>query len=43
MPVSNVIVIGGGAAGLSAAVAAARIGAHVIVLEAGPRVGRKIL
>lgn len=40
---SDVLIIGGGAAGLSAAVAAARLGAAVTILEAGPRVGRKVL
>jgi len=39
----KVLIIGGGAAGLSAAIAAARRGATVTVLEASPRVGRKIL
>lgn len=43
MPQPRVLVIGGGAAGLSAAVSAARLGAAVTVLEAGARVGRKIL
>jgi len=41
--VFDVGVIGGGAAGLSAAIAAARMGADVILLEADSRVGRKIL
>lgn len=39
----RVLVIGGGAAGLSAAITAARLGAGVTLLEAGARVGRKIL
>lgn len=39
----RVAIVGGGAAGLVAAIAAARAGAHVTVLEGGPRVGRKIL
>ena len=39
----NVTIIGGGAAGLAAAIAAAQAGAHVAVLEAGKRVGQKIL
>ena len=43
MPESRVLIIGGGAAGLSAAVAAARLGAAVTLLEGGARVGRKIL
>ncbi len=40
---SRVLIIGGGAAGLCAAIASARLGAAVTVLEAGPRAGRKIL
>ena len=43
MPGSRVVIIGGGAAGLSAAIAAAREGAAVTLLEGGARVGRKIL
>ena len=43
MPKSTVMIIGGGAAGLSAAIAAARLGAAVTVLEAKPRIGSKIL
>ncbi len=43
MPESRVLIIGGGAAGLSAAIAAARLGADVTILEAADRVGRKIL
>lgn len=39
----QVAIIGGGAAGLSAAIAAARLGARVTLLEGGARVGRKIL
>lgn len=39
----RVIIIGGGAAGLSAAIASARMGAAVTLLEAKPRVGTKIL
>ena len=39
----RVLIIGGGAAGLSAAIASARLGAAVTLLEAGARVGRKIL
>ncbi len=41
--VFDVAIIGGGAAGLSAAIAAARLGADVVLLEADSRVGRKIL
>ena len=39
----DVIIIGGGAAGLTAALSASRLGADVVLLEAAPRVGRKIL
>jgi len=39
----SVVIVGGGAAGLSAAIASARLGATVTLLEAGPRVGQKIL
>ena len=39
----RVLIIGGGAAGLSAAVAAARLGVAVTMLEGSVRVGRKIL
>lgn len=39
----RILVIGGGAAGLSAAIAAARLGVVVTILERGVRVGRKIL
>lgn len=40
---TRVAIVGGGAAGLSAAIAAARLGADVTVLEGAPRVGRKVL
>ena len=40
---SRVLIVGGGAAGLSAAIASARLGAPVTLLEADVRVGRKIL
>ncbi|MBQ7654915.1 MAG: aminoacetone oxidase family FAD-binding enzyme [Clostridia bacterium] len=40
---NGVIIIGGGAAGLTAALSASKHGAAVTVLEAAPRVGRKIL
>jgi predicted Rossmann fold flavoprotein len=39
----RVIVIGGGAAGMLAAISAARLGAHVTILEKNQRVGKKIL
>lgn len=40
---NNVAVIGGGAAGITAAISAAMRGAYVTVYESGERVGRKIL
>jgi predicted flavoprotein YhiN len=40
---SDVLIIGGGAAGLSAALSASKQGAKAAVLEAAPRIGRKIL
>jgi len=46
MPVSpsvKVVVVGGGAAGMMAAITAGRGGADVTILEKNPRVGRKIL
>lgn len=39
----NVIVVGGGAAGMMAAISARRKGAEVTILERNPRVGKKIL
>lgn len=39
----NIIVIGGGASGLLAAVVARRNGANVTILERNPRIGKKIL
>ena len=39
----HLVIVGGGAAGLAAAVTAARLGAQVTVLERADRVGRKIL
>lgn len=39
----NIGIVGGGAAGLVAAIVAARNGAQVTILESGERVGRKIL
>jgi len=38
-----VVVIGGGAAGIMASIAAAESGANVALLEKGPRLGRKLL
>ena len=40
---NRVIVVGGGASGMMAAIAAAREGADVTVLEAGRKPGRKLL
>jgi predicted Rossmann fold flavoprotein len=40
---TDVLVIGGGAAGLMAAIAAARTGASVVIVEKNDRVGKKIL
>ncbi|MHB1017637.1 MAG: aminoacetone oxidase family FAD-binding enzyme [Coriobacteriia bacterium] len=40
---ARVAIVGGGAAGLVAAIASARAGARVTLVEAGARVGRKIL
>ena len=39
----SVIVVGGGASGLTAAIFAARAGANVTVIEHMDRVGKKIL
>ena len=39
----QVIVVGGGAAGMMAAISAKRLGADVTILEKNPRVGKKIL
>ncbi|MBQ1525502.1 MAG: FAD-dependent oxidoreductase, partial [Lachnospiraceae bacterium] len=39
----KICVIGGGASGLCAAIAAAEAGAEVTVIEHGPRVGKKLL
>jgi len=39
----KILVIGGGAAGLMAAITAARAGGKVMILEAGERVGKKLL
>lgn len=40
---SRVVVVGGGAAGMVAAISAKRLGAEVTILEKNPRVGKKIL
>lgn len=40
---NNVLIIGGGAAGIIAAIAAKRAGAEVTILEKNSRIGRKIL
>ncbi|NLM10618.1 MAG: NAD(P)/FAD-dependent oxidoreductase [Clostridiaceae bacterium] len=40
---NKVIVVGGGAAGMIAAISAQRAGANVTILERNPRVGKKIL
>src|SRR5438876_3739826 len=39
----HVVIVGAGAAGLTAAIAAANAGAHVTLLNAHPRIGLKIL
>ncbi len=39
----HVIIVGGGAAGMIAAISAKRTGANVTILERNPRVGKKIL
>ena len=39
----HVLVVGGGAAGIMAAISARRLGAKVTILEKNPRVGKKIL
>ena len=39
---TDVIVVGGGAAGMMAAIAAARLGAAVTLVERNPKVGRKL-
>ena len=39
----DVIVVGGGASGLMAAIHAARAGAHVLILEHMERPGKKLL
>jgi len=39
----DVIVLGGGSAGIAAAIAAARNGAHTILVDAGPNIGGEML
>lgn len=39
----DVVIIGGGASGMMAAITAARRGAHVVILEQNARIGKKIL
>ena len=43
MKMYDVITIGGGAAGLTAALSASMGGAQTLILEAAPRIGRKLL
>ena len=38
----NLVVVGGGAAGMMAAITAARLGAQVCLVERNPKVGRKL-
>ena len=40
---NDICVIGGGASGMAAAIAAARSGASVVIAEGNPRVGKKLL
>lgn len=40
---NKIIIVGGGASGILAAIVAARNGAHVTILERNPRIGKKIL
>ena len=40
---ADVIVVGGGASGLAAAISAARCGVSVMILESGARVGKKLI
>lgn len=39
---TDIVVVGGGAAGMMAAVTAARLGADVALVERNPKVGRKL-
>ena len=43
MKQNNIFIIGGGAAGIVAAISARRLGANVTILERNPRIGKKIL
>lgn len=43
MKIWDVIIIGGGASGMTAAITAGRIGTEVLLLEAGERLGKKLL
>lgn len=43
MGTKKVIIVGGGAAGMIAAISARRLGAEVTILERNPRIGKKIL
>ena len=43
MKQNNVLILGGGASGLAAAIVSARGGARVTLLERGDRVGKKLL
>ena len=42
-PASDVLIIGGGAAGLMCAITAGQLGKRVVVIEHANRVGKKIL
>lgn len=42
-PANHVIIVGGGASGIIAAISAKRRGAQVTILERNPRIGKKIL
>lgn len=42
MKIYDVIIIGGGAAGLSAATAASKLGKNILILDMGPQVARKV-
>ncbi len=42
-PIADVLIIGGGASGMVAAIRAARLGRHAILVEKSPSLGRKLL